>query len=319
MKPGDVTEAMRTPKGYQLLKLESMTPPKVLTAEEAHDKIADRLFEQKRVAETKKYLAKLRSQAIIEWKNDELRKAYESVPKDEPTDPAGVRAAGRRAQATTADPVDDDRDPAPDGPQLRAEHWYAVWTRSRHERAVFEQLTERQHRGVPADRRPVEPLEGPQEAGRLAAVSRVLLRPIRPGRPAERPEVQRGRLDGRASTASPRRFRTRRSTRVRTLVDSTLPYDPCPLIKAGSRVEVVHGPLKGVVGRLERKGGHARLVLAVDLIGRAVSVQVDAADVRELTPSLSVSFGLVWLARPQTAGAATRTGPRPRPSNPNHA
>ena len=48
------------------------------------------------------------------------------------------------------------------------------------------------------------------------------------------------------------------------------------------RVEVVHGPLKGVVGRLERKGGHARLVLAVDLIGRAVSVQVDAADVREV-------------------------------------
>jgi len=69
---------------------------------------------------------------------------------------------------------------------------------------------------------------------------------------------------------------------VRLLVDSTLAYDPCPLLKAGMRVEVVHGPLKGVVGRLERKGGHARLVLAVDLIGRAVSVQVDAADVREV-------------------------------------
>ena len=69
---------------------------------------------------------------------------------------------------------------------------------------------------------------------------------------------------------------------VRLLVDSTLAYDPCTLLKAGMRVEVVHGPLKGVVGRLERKGGHARLVLAVDLIGRAVSVQVDAADVREV-------------------------------------
>jgi transcription antitermination factor NusG len=68
---------------------------------------------------------------------------------------------------------------------------------------------------------------------------------------------------------------------IRTLVLSTLPYDPCPLLKTGSRVEVVHGPLKGVVGRLQRKGSHARLVLAVDLIGRGVSVQVDAADVRE--------------------------------------
>ena len=47
-------------------------------------------------------------------------------------------------------------------------------------------------------------------------------------------------------------------------------------------VEVVHGPLKGVVGRLIRKGAHARLVLSVDLIGQAVSVEVDAADVRRL-------------------------------------
>jgi transcription antitermination factor NusG len=45
-------------------------------------------------------------------------------------------------------------------------------------------------------------------------------------------------------------------------------------------VEVTHGPLKGVVGRLIRKGTHARLILSVDLIGQAVSVDVDAADVR---------------------------------------
>jgi len=67
---------------------------------------------------------------------------------------------------------------------------------------------------------------------------------------------------------------------IRRLVESDLQYDPCPLIREGMMVEVVHGPLKGVVGRLMRKGAHARLVLAVDLIGQAVSVEVDAADVR---------------------------------------
>ena len=41
-------------------------------------------------------------------------------------------------------------------------------------------------------------------------------------------------------------------------------------------VEVTGGPLKGVFGRLVRKGAHARLILAVDLIGQAVSVEVDA-------------------------------------------
>ncbi len=67
---------------------------------------------------------------------------------------------------------------------------------------------------------------------------------------------------------------------IRQLVETALQYDPCPLIKEGDKVEVVSGPLKGVVGHLVRKGTHARLVLAVDLIGQAVSVQVDAADVK---------------------------------------
>lgn len=67
---------------------------------------------------------------------------------------------------------------------------------------------------------------------------------------------------------------------VRALVESDLKFDPAPFIREGDRVEVVHGPLKGVVGRLARKGERARLVLAVEMISQAVSVEVDAADVR---------------------------------------
>ena len=68
---------------------------------------------------------------------------------------------------------------------------------------------------------------------------------------------------------------------LRTLVTSDLQFDPVPFIKEGEMVEVVHGPLKGVVGRLVRKGDHARIVLCVEMISQAVSVQVDAADVRK--------------------------------------
>lgn len=67
---------------------------------------------------------------------------------------------------------------------------------------------------------------------------------------------------------------------IRQLVESDLQYDPCPLIHEGDKVEVTHGPLKGVFGKLVRKGSHARLILSVDLIGQGVSVEVDAADVR---------------------------------------
>jgi transcription antitermination factor NusG len=67
---------------------------------------------------------------------------------------------------------------------------------------------------------------------------------------------------------------------IRRLVTSGLQYDPCPFLKEGSPVEVVHGPLKGVVGLLVKKGPNARLVLSVNLISSAVAVTVDAADVK---------------------------------------
>ena len=67
---------------------------------------------------------------------------------------------------------------------------------------------------------------------------------------------------------------------IRQLVESDLAYDPCPMIREGMMVEVVHGPLKGSLDGSSRKNDKARLVLSVDLIGQAVSVEVDAADVR---------------------------------------
>lgn len=67
---------------------------------------------------------------------------------------------------------------------------------------------------------------------------------------------------------------------LRVLVTTELKYDAVPFIKEGMKVEVIHGPLKGVTGRLLRKGGRARLILAVDIIAQAVSVEVDAADIR---------------------------------------
>jgi transcriptional antiterminator NusG len=68
---------------------------------------------------------------------------------------------------------------------------------------------------------------------------------------------------------------------IRLLVGSELQYDPCPMIREGTMVEVAHGPLRGVTGRLLRKDARkASLVLAVDLIGQGVLVEVDVADVK---------------------------------------
>lgn len=157
--------------------------------------------------------------------------------------------------------------------------WFAVWTRSRHEQVVREQLA---RKGVETflptitrwsrwkDRK--KQIEWPLFPGycfaRFDAVDRLPILKCTgvvnivsfDGEPAPIPESE---ISG-----------------IRTLVDSDLAYDPCPLIHEGDMVEVTHGPLKGVTGRLVRKGSHARLVLSVELIGQGVSVEVDAADVR---------------------------------------
>jgi peptidyl-prolyl cis-trans isomerase SurA len=79
MKVGDVSEPIRTTRGYQLLKLETRTDEVVKSFDAARDEISDRVADEKRRGEMQKYVEKLRAQAIINWKNDELQKAYEQA------------------------------------------------------------------------------------------------------------------------------------------------------------------------------------------------------------------------------------------------
>jgi len=161
-----------------------------------------------------------------------------------------------------------------------AARWFAVWTRSRHEQVVRDQLEQkhidaflptitRWSRWKDRKKKIDWPLFpgycfarfDPDEALPVLKCSGVVNIVGFEGKPAPIPEVE---LES-----------------IRVLVGSDLQYDPCPLIREGMMVEVVHGPLRGVFGRLMRKdSSRARLVLSVDLIGQAVSVEVDAADVK---------------------------------------
>lgn len=79
MQVGDITEPIRTQRGYQVLKLESRTDAKLRSFEEARGDIGNRIGEQKLRGEREKYIERLRAQATITWRNEELRKAYESA------------------------------------------------------------------------------------------------------------------------------------------------------------------------------------------------------------------------------------------------
>jgi len=88
MKAGDVSEPVRTTRGYQILKLEAITATNTLPLDQAREQISERVFTDKRKAEFQKYLEKLRAQAIIEWKNPDVKKAFEAGLKAQATVPS---------------------------------------------------------------------------------------------------------------------------------------------------------------------------------------------------------------------------------------
>ena len=156
--------------------------------------------------------------------------------------------------------------------------WYALRTRSRHEKRVRDQLTTR---GIEPflplvtrwrrwqDRRtqvafPLFPgycfarFPLRDRLAVLTAVGVVQILGNHDG-PVPVPEVE---IEG-----------------VRRLVTSTLPVDPHPYLREGDWVEVIRGPLAGLQGILLRRGSRARLVLSIRLIEQAVSVELDAADI----------------------------------------
>ena len=167
-------------------------------------------------------------------------------------------------------------------------HWYALWTRSRHEQVVREQLEQKRIEVF---------LPTVTKWSRWKDRKKKIDWPLFPGYcfarfdPRERLPILKctGVVSIISFEGEPAAIPDLEINGIRQLVESDLAYDPCPLIREGMMVEVVHGPLKGVIGRLVRKNEKARLVrknekarlmLSVDLIGQGVSVEVDAADVR---------------------------------------
>lgn len=163
------------------------------------------------------------------------------------------------------------------GTSDRAE-WYAVWTRSRHEKVVQDQLA---IRGV----EPFLPLWN--RWSQWKDRRKLIPTPLFPGycfarfHPSQKLHVLKTlgviSILGTSGVIEP--VREEELEAIRTLVTGPLRYDPCPFLEEGMEVEVVRGPLRGMQGRLVRKNRSARLVIAVTLIRQGASVEIDAADV----------------------------------------
>jgi transcription antitermination factor NusG len=160
--------------------------------------------------------------------------------------------------------------------------WYALHTRSRHEKRVRDELEARAcvEPFLPLYRRfswwgdRTKQVEVPLFSGYCFARFRY----------ADRlPVLQTfGVVSVVGLTDRPEPIPDHEVEAIRTLLESRLRYDPHPFLEEGDEVEVIRGPLKGTRGLLVRKDRADRVVLSVALIRQAVAVEIHAADVRRV-------------------------------------
>ena len=158
------------------------------------------------------------------------------------------------------------------------ERWYALKTRSRHEKLVCDRL---QGQGIEPllptitrlnqwkDRRKevVVPLFSGYCFARFAWPDRLAVRKTS------------GVVDIVGGGDRPEPIPAEEIEAIQQLMASTLRYDASPYLREGMMVEVTKGPLQGVRGLLVRKGKRHRLIIAVHLIQQAASVEIYDSDV----------------------------------------
>ncbi len=160
-------------------------------------------------------------------------------------------------------------------------HWYALSTKSRHEKCLD---TELQKKGVEtflplrkitrhwSDR--VKSIEQPIFSGYLFVKI-----PLK-----DRLEVLNTygsvRLVGFNSAPVP--IAEKELATLRRFVEEAITIDPYPYLNAGDRVYVRSGSLKGVEGFIVRKNKHTRLVISLDLLFQSVSVEIDEALIEKI-------------------------------------
>jgi len=69
---------------------------------------------------------------------------------------------------------------------------------------------------------------------------------------------------------------------LRTTLEHVGYLAPTSLLKVGASVEVVAGPFKGMVGRIDTVDGRNRLVLHVTALGQGAALEIDGSLVRPL-------------------------------------
>ena len=164
------------------------------------------------------------------------------------------------------------------------ENWYAVYTKSRYEQKVFQTLT---------DKSIVAFLPRIETVSRRQDRRKKIWLPLFPGYvffqiPWElRLYWEVLKTDGvvKALTmgGAPVPVPEVEIQSVKIAIESLLPLFPHPFVREGDRVVIEGGPLKGAQGIfISREGKLGKFVVGVDLLNRAVAVEIEPEFIRKL-------------------------------------
>jgi transcription antitermination factor NusG len=159
--------------------------------------------------------------------------------------------------------------------------WYALQVRSQFERKVRDALNQAQ----------IEPyLPTYQTRARWSDRTKTVERILFPGYVFGRFELGRRRtaiaLTGVVRIlgvgAQPIAIEDAEIVNLQRVIEAGLDPLPAASLAAGQRVRVVEGPLAGVEGAIVRLKGVLRIVVAISLLNRAVSAEVDVDSVEPI-------------------------------------
>jgi len=71
-------------------------------------------------------------------------------------------------------------------------------------------------------------------------------------------------------------------SQIERAIGAGVSFNPYPFLHAGTLVRVCRGPLRGIEGLVDRIESATRLVLVVQILGRATSVEVCPADLEPI-------------------------------------
>jgi len=161
-----------------------------------------------------------------------------------------------------------------------AETWYALQTRSRHEKIVAQRLQERGVTTFLPLVTEVRRWSDRKKSVEMPLFGCYVFAKFVPNR-SERLQVLRvegvfGLVGGKGEGIA---IPDEQINAVRSLVEGQLPWSSHPFLKIGQRVRIRSGALDGLEGVLVQRNGDRTLVISVDAIQRSLAVRVEGYEV----------------------------------------